>query len=154
MRRQERRAAIRSELGLRADQIALLFVANELERKGYATILSALQRLRRPDLRLLVAGRADSGQAHREARAAGVAEQVMMSAGPTSDVSGFHRGRRSFCASYPVRSILSGYFLEALGSGLPVITTRCRAPGTRFSSRRQRRAVNGSEKRPGTSPGV
>ncbi|HVF84990.1 MAG TPA: glycosyltransferase family 4 protein, partial [Abditibacteriaceae bacterium] len=52
-RRAARREEMRAQLGLKPEQIVLLFVANELERKGYHTLLDALRRLKRHDLRLV-----------------------------------------------------------------------------------------------------
>jgi UDP-glucose:(heptosyl)LPS alpha-1,3-glucosyltransferase len=88
-RRAELRPQMRARLGLRGDDIALLFVANELERKGYDTILSALRILGRKDLRLLVVGRPPVGEVRRRAEAAGVGESVI-ACGPTSTVGNFH----------------------------------------------------------------
>ena len=56
-----RRDAMRRRLGLRPGDVALLFVANELERKGYRTVLAAMRELKWPNLRLLVIGRPDEG---------------------------------------------------------------------------------------------
>ncbi len=120
-RRARQRGQMRRRLGLEPDKVALVFVANELERKGYRTVLDAMRRLQRPDLRLLVAGRASPKQVRHQARTYGVGDQVV-ALGPSRDVGALHAAGdllvlptqyEAFCLS----------ILEALGSGLPVVTS-------------------------------
>ena len=120
-RRLSQRGEMRRRLGLEPTQIALLFVANELERKGYRTILDAMRQLRRPDLRLLVAGRVSPRRVLEQAQAFGVADRVL-ALGPSRDVGALHAAGdllvlptqyEAFCLT----------ILEALGSGLPVVTS-------------------------------
>lgn len=121
-RRLERREENRARLNLKPDDVALLFVANELERKGYPTILEALQILRNPRLRVVAVGRFDESEALRMATQSGVADQVQL-CGSTQDVSAFHAAGDVFVlpTQYEAFSLA---ILEALGSGLPIITTR------------------------------
>jgi UDP-glucose:(heptosyl)LPS alpha-1,3-glucosyltransferase len=121
-RRAARRSAERARLGLNDDHVTLLLAANELERKGYGTILAAMRQLGRHDLRLLVVGRPDPGQVKKLAADAGLAEQVI-ACGHTSDIAAFHAAADLFVlpTQYEAFSLA---ILEALGSGLPVITTR------------------------------
>lgn len=121
-RRQARRAEMRARLGLEPGQVALLFVANELERKGYPTLLDALRRLGDPSVRLLVVGNVDREQVERQAAAAGVGGQVL-ACGPTRDVAGFHAAADLFVLPTQYEAFCLA-ILEALGSGLPVVTTR------------------------------
>ena len=121
-RRQERRAEMRERLGIRPEHIVLLFVANELERKGYSTLLSAMRRLDRPDVRLLVVGRPGKEAVERQAAALGLQGQVI-AAGPTQDVSSFHAAGDVFVLPTQYEAFCLA-ILEALGSGLPVVTTR------------------------------
>ncbi len=120
--RQSRREEMRGKLGLNADQIALLFVANELQRKGFPTLLKALKQMANRNLRLLVVGRVDSGQVMTLAREAGVDEQVV-ACGPSKDVAGYHAASDIFVLPTQYEAFCLA-ILEALGSGLPVITTR------------------------------
>lgn len=121
-RRVSRRIQMRHQLGLTEDNIALLFVANELQRKGYRTILDALRRLNRPELRLLVVGRPDRQTVEREAAEFGVADQVV-ACGPTRDVAAFHAAGDVFVLPTQYEAYCLA-ILEALGSGLPIVTTR------------------------------
>lgn len=126
-RRAERRAAMRSRLGLRENEVALLFVANELARKGYATILDAMRSLKSDRLRLLVVGRVPSEKVLREARRCGVGDRVT-ACGPTGDVSAFHAAADLFVLPTQYEAFCLS-ILEALGSGMPVITTRVPGAG-------------------------
>jgi UDP-glucose:(heptosyl)LPS alpha-1,3-glucosyltransferase len=120
-RRTEQRDRMRHRLGLETGQLALLFVANELERKGYSTILSAMRQLRRPDLRLLVAGRVNAKRVHERAREAGVADQVL-ALGPSRDVGALHAAGDLLVLPTQYEAFCLA-ILEALGSGLPVVTS-------------------------------
>lgn len=129
--RAERRDARRAELGLRPDQSVLLFVANELGRKGFGTILGAMRRLARPDLKLLVVGRLDERAVMAAAEAEGVAGSILF-CGPTSDVAGFHAAADLFVLPTQYEAFCLA-ILEALGSGLPVVTSN--VPGARDAIR-------------------
>ncbi|MGI4790073.1 MAG: glycosyltransferase family 4 protein [Janthinobacterium lividum] len=121
-RRAARRNEMREHLGLKPDQTVLLFVANELERKGYPALIEAMRLLNDPSVRLLVVGRSDSASARRQAQEKGVSDQVII-CGPTQDVSGFHAAADLFVLPTQYEAFCLA-ILEALGSGLPVVTTR------------------------------
>lgn len=126
-RRAERRAAMREKLRLRPDDIALLFVANELDRKGFDTVLGAMRILASPRLRLLAIGRPSAQTIQRGAEMLGLAAQVT-ACGSTSDIAAYHAAGDLFVlpTQYEAFSLA---ILEALGSGVPVITSD--VPGAR-----------------------
>lgn len=126
-KRAELREPIRARLGLTPEQHAILFVANELERKGYSTILRALAALGRKDLRLLVVGRPDKRAVLSMAEQHGVAEQVL-ACGSSSNVAEFHAAADLFVLPTQYEAFCLA-ILEALGSGLPVVTSN--VPGAR-----------------------
>jgi glycosyltransferase involved in cell wall biosynthesis len=137
VRRAGQREGMRRRLGLEPDQLALLFVANELERKGYSTILSAMRQLGRPDLRLLVAGRVSSRRVKELARAAGLAGQVQ-ALGPSDDVGALHAASDLLVLPTQYEAFCLA-ILEALGSGLPVVTSSVPGAGDAIVS-----GVNGA----------
>ena len=127
IRRAGQREEMRRRLGLEPHQVALLLVANELERKGYATILAAMRQLARPDLRLLVAGRVSARRVMELAEAAGLAGQVL-AMGPSSDVGVLHAAGDLLVLPTQYEAFCLA-ILEALGSGLPVVTSSVSGAG-------------------------
>lgn len=121
-RRAARREEMRAELGLKPDDIALLFVANELERKGLHPLLEAVSMLKRRDLRVISIGRVDSDAVLKAAETWGVRDQVL-ARGSTQDVAGFHAASDLFVLPTQYEAFCLA-ILESLGSGLPVVTTR------------------------------
>lgn len=121
-RRAARRAEMRAQLGLQPEHIVLLFVANELERKGFYTLLDALRRLKRRDLRLVCIGRVDKSAVEHVAEEYGLRDQVL-ACGSTQDVAGFHAAADLFVLPTQYEAFCLA-ILESLGSGLPVVTTR------------------------------
>lgn len=73
----ERRLAWRRQLGLREDEVALLFVGSEFRRKGLDALLVALGALKQPTLRLLVVGGGDQTSYRQQAAALGISEQII-----------------------------------------------------------------------------
>lgn len=127
VRRAGLRDQMRRNLGLAPDQVALLFVANELERKGYSTILEAMRQMDRPDLRLLVASRVSARRVTELAEAAGLAGQVL-ALGPSDDVGGLHAAADLLVLPTQYEAFCLA-ILEALGSGLPVVTSNVPGAG-------------------------
>lgn len=120
-RRQRERAGMRQKLGLTPDDIVLLLVANELDRKGYRTILSALRELQQKHLRLIVCGRPEPAAVKSLAAEYGQADQVI-AFGPSRDVGLLHAAADLFVLPTQYEAFCLA-ILEALGSGLPVVTS-------------------------------
>jgi UDP-glucose:(heptosyl)LPS alpha-1,3-glucosyltransferase len=120
-RRRERRAIERKRHGLADDEVVMLMVANELERKGLPPLLDAMQRLNHPKLKLLVAGRADTRPYLAGIAARNLQDKVVFT-GPSSDVSALHAAADLFVLPTQYEAFCLA-ILEALGSGLPVITS-------------------------------
>jgi UDP-glucose:(heptosyl)LPS alpha-1,3-glucosyltransferase len=121
-RRAELRPRARAELGLGNRERVVLFVANELERKGFDTLVRAVARLGEPDLHVLVVGSVSAAGYAGEVDRLGLESRVRF-AGPSTDVGYFHAAADAF--ALPTRYEPWGLaIVEALGSGLPVLTTR------------------------------
>lgn len=120
--RERVRERVREQLGIGADHLSILFAANELHRKGFAVLLSALGKLHRPDVRVDVVGSADPRPLLASARGRGWAPDVHWH-GSTARIEDFY-------AASDVLVLPTTYepfglvIVEALATGLPVITSR------------------------------
>lgn len=118
----------RRRLGLRPEELVLLFVGSDFHRKGLDTVLRATAELRREDeagdLRLLVIG---------SDRRRPVYEQLAEELGVRDCVTFLRHHdapERAYAAAdafvLPTRhDPFANVTLEALATGLPVVTTRC-----------------------------
>ena len=118
------RSALRARMGLPVDAVTVLFIGHGFRRKGLDPALRAfaLAAESRPGLRFLVAGRDRSSPFERLAHRLGIGDRVIFS-GET------YSARELYTASDLL--LFPSYFdpfanvtVEALGYGLPVITTR------------------------------
>ena len=118
----EHRAPMRRKLGYGASDKVVIFVANELERKGFVPLLRAISRLNDPRLRLLAVGRLDAERYAGEIRRLGMTDRVQF-AGPSGDVATYYAAADFF--ALPTQYEAWGLVIvEALACGLPVITSR------------------------------
>lgn len=108
------REQARDDLEIEPDEIALLFVGTGWERKGLLFAIEAMALCRNRKLRLLVAGR---GNAHRYK-----AKRVKF-LGEVADLAPIYAAADIFILP-TIYDPFSNACLEALASGLPVITTR------------------------------
>ena len=108
------RVVTRRDLGLRDDQIALLFVGSGWERKGLRFAIEAVNALPH-SARLFVVGRGSAGGLPRSRRTRFL--------GPMADVSRFLAAADVFILP-TLYEPFSNACLEALAAGLPVVTTR------------------------------
>ncbi len=127
----EERAEARAAAGIeREDEVAVLFVSHHFELRGLEQLVRALA-IARGRFRLLVAGRGRPGRAARLARSLGIDARFL---GPVDDVRPLHRAADVFALPtyYDACSLST---LEALGSGLPVVTTRANGAAELLSGR-------------------
>lgn len=123
-RRAQRRAQARAQFGYEDDDRVLLFVGNELERKGFDTLLEAAARLEDPKVRLLGAGHVapDTEEYTSLIERLGLTDRVRW-LGNYSDVALLHAAADAFVL--PTRYEPWGLVVvEAMGSGLPVVTSQ------------------------------
>lgn len=126
-RREERREEARRRLGIPPDAVCLLNMAHNYRRKGVWELMEWVRGLRQQgmDAHLLVAGRGTGGRQRRKARTLasrhGITEAVHMP-------GAVHPATEAFAAAdvfiFPTWHDAFGFVvLEAMASGLPVVTT-------------------------------
>jgi len=109
-----RREKSRAELGLEADEIAVVFAGSSWERKGLRYAVAAIERCESAKPRLLVAGKGEPG-GYRSDRARFLGE--------LPDIRQLLAAADIFLLP-TIYDPFSNACLEALACGLPVITTR------------------------------
>ena len=113
------RRSLAAEYGL-GDELRLLYVGSGFRRKGVPTILRAAALLQVP-FKLFIVGKGPLGRYQRMAIRLGIAGRVVFT-GPQRDVDRFYLGSDLFV--FPtLYDPFSNATLEAMASGLPVITT-------------------------------
>jgi UDP-glucose:(heptosyl)LPS alpha-1,3-glucosyltransferase len=113
------RSAARAEAGVSADTPTLLFAGSGYERKGLATAIEALTRI--GGARLIVIGRGDETRYRRRSAELGVADRIRW-LGLRDDLERWYGAADALVL--PTRyEPFGNVHLEALASGLPVVTT-------------------------------
>lgn len=121
----ERRAALREEsraaLRLPADAVVTVMVAHELERKGFGVLLEAVAKVDDPRLHVVLAGRIPPTAYDAQMDRLKLSPRVHY-VGPVSDVGRCHAVADAFVLPTQYEAFCLA-IIEALGSGLPVVTT-------------------------------
>ena len=112
----------RAELNLKPDQIVLLFAGSGWERKGLLFAIEAMALCKNRKMRLLVAGRGDT-QRYKTTRLGFWREDPVQFLGEIADLRPVYAAADIFILP-TIYDPFSNACLEALASGLPVITTR------------------------------
>lgn len=121
-RTRELRPQIRQQLGYTDEQQVVLFVANELGRKGFGPLLQALAQLQDSRLRLLVVGRVTPAAYQSQIERLRLTDQIQFT-GPSSDVAPYYAAADVF--ALPTQYEAWGLVIvEALACGIPVLTSR------------------------------
>lgn len=122
-RSRQLRPGMRSQLGYDDKDIVVLFVANELERKGFGPLLRAIAALKNPHLHLLaVVGRVNPDSYGGEIRRLGLGDRVKF--------TGAQRDLAPYYAAADVFALPTQYepwglvIVEALACGTRVLTSR------------------------------
>jgi UDP-glucose:(heptosyl)LPS alpha-1,3-glucosyltransferase len=118
----ELRERSRAELKLKQDQIALLFAGSGWERKGLLFAIEAMALCKNRKMRLLVAGRGDARQ-YQTMRLRFWRENPVQFLGEVTDLVPVYAAADIFILP-TIYDPFSNACLEALASGLPIITTR------------------------------
>jgi len=113
-----KRGEVRSRFGINDDEFVFVFVANNLALKGYGVLLEACRRIENRNFKVLVIGQA-SGKDQAEAQTLGGS---MIFGGRAMDLEYIYPA--CDCLVHPsYYDACSLVVLEALASGIPVITT-------------------------------
>jgi UDP-glucose:(heptosyl)LPS alpha-1,3-glucosyltransferase len=116
------RDEMRARLGYAQDDRVIIFVANELQRKGFWPLVQAISALQDRRVQLLVVGRVSPTEHCDAIQKLGLAGQVKF-AGPSSDIASFYAAADVF--ALPTQYEAWGLVIvEALACGLPVLTSR------------------------------
>lgn len=111
------RSGLRAEYGIPHDAFVILFVGSGFERKGVGTLIRAAELLDRP-VTVLIAGRGNESRYKRLVR-----RQRVIFCGPQKQIERYYAAADLFV--FPtIYEPFGNVHLEALASGLPVITTR------------------------------
>jgi UDP-glucose:(heptosyl)LPS alpha-1,3-glucosyltransferase len=122
LRREQRRAEARARFGYGEDDRVLLFVGNELERKGFDVVIEAIGLLEDPNVKLLGAGSVAPDAYSTTIEQLGLGERLQW-VGSSRDVALLHAASDVFVL--PTRYEPWGLVIvEALGSGVPVVTSQ------------------------------
>lgn len=116
------RSDVRSRLGYTDLNRVVIFVANELERKGFWQLARAIAALKDPSVKLLAVGRLNPRACIPGLRHLGLENNVIF-AGPSSNVAQFYAAADVFVlpTQYEAWGLV---IVEAMACGLPVLTSR------------------------------
>lgn len=116
------REPIRASLNLASDDVAVLMIAQDFERKGLPEALRAFASVAASRLKLIVVGKQPVAPYEKLAEELKISDRVIF-AGPTKEPERFYASADAFVL--PTRhDPCSLVVLEALAMGLPVISTR------------------------------
>lgn len=116
------REQMRSEINAAPDDIVVLMIANEWHRKGLGTLLESVAALRDARIRIDLVGAKSPDDYRPLAQRLGLADRLHWH-GASRDVARFHAAADVFAlpTTYEPFGLV---IIEAMGSGLPVITSR------------------------------
>jgi UDP-glucose:(heptosyl)LPS alpha-1,3-glucosyltransferase len=116
------RAETREKHGLRPDDFVCLFTGGSWKRKGLPHLLDALARVDRPDVKLVTAGHTDERKLRNKVRDLDLTDRVEH-VGYTEQLELYYVAADALV--FPSRyDAAANVVLEALASGLPVVSTR------------------------------
>ncbi len=116
------RHVVRRGLGIPEDSLLLLLVGSGFERKGLGTLVNALSFLKDDDVRAVVIGKGDEGRYLILAEKCGIRDKIVF-LGAREDVEKFYGAADVFVLP-TLYDPFSNATLEAMASGIPVITTK------------------------------
>ncbi len=116
------RGRVREDLGISGGSKVVLFVGTGFKRKGLGTLIDAISFLRDKDVKVLVIGR-DSPDRFRSLAKGKGGEGGIIFLGPRSEIERYYAAADLFVLP-TLYDPFSNATLEAMASGLPVVTTK------------------------------
>ena len=113
---------VRRDLSISAHDKLLLFVGSGFKRKGLKTLISAMALIKEEDLKALVIGGDEVHRYKKWAAQRGMDGKIVF-LGPQREIEQFYAGADLFVLP-TLYDPFSNATLEAMASGLPVVTTR------------------------------
>jgi UDP-glucose:(heptosyl)LPS alpha-1,3-glucosyltransferase len=141
-RNRQYREEIRNRLGV-GDEFVILFVSHNFRMKGLSYLIKALAKVKKENFspfRLLVLGRDRQGPYLRLAKKMGVSGEIIFT-GSTNEPEKYY-GAADVLVHPTFYDACSLTVLEALASGLPVITAKCNGAGGIISDRQEGFVLN------------
>lgn len=115
------RQRVRDSLGVSEGDRVVIFVANELERKGFQLLVQALSRRNDPSLKLLAVGGYSQNEALRIVQQYGIGDRAILR-GSTNDIAKFYAAADLF--ALPTKYEAWGLVvIEAIAAGLPALVS-------------------------------
>ena len=116
------RKRVRGDLGISEGSKVVLFVGTGFKRKGVGTLIDAVSFLRDEDVKVLLIGRDNPGRFRGLAKGKGVEDRIIF-LGPRKEIERFY-GAADLFVLPTLYDPFSNATLEAMASGLPVVTTK------------------------------
>jgi UDP-glucose:(heptosyl)LPS alpha-1,3-glucosyltransferase len=112
----------REKMGLDKEEIVILFIGSGFRRKGLAFLIKALARVNAFSLKLLIAGKGNFTPYLKLAKSLGIKEKIQF-LGLVKDIDSLYASA-DFLVLPSLYEPFSNVCLEAMASGIPVLTTR------------------------------
>lgn len=113
---------VRRSLSIPADSPVVLFVGSGFERKGLETLIESVSFLRKPLLKVLVIGKGNVNKYREFAREKSISDNILF-LDPQIEIEKYYAAADLFVLP-TLYDPFSNATLEAMASGLPVITTK------------------------------
>lgn len=120
--RQKFRKAVRDQIGLAEDDKIMLFLGSGFERKGLRFAIEALCKMNDPKIKLIVVGRDNPRKFKKQVIRLGVIDKVIFY-GSTEEPERLYAAADIFVLP-TIYEPFSNACLEAMASGLPVVTSK------------------------------
>jgi UDP-glucose:(heptosyl)LPS alpha-1,3-glucosyltransferase len=113
---------VRKSLNISNDSKVLLFVGSGFKRKGLKTLINAIPIIKKEDIKALIVGKGDVNEYKALAENYGISDKIIF-LGPQKETEKFYAAADLFILP-TLYDPFSNATLEAMASGLPVITTK------------------------------